>query len=84
MWEALGWKNVRALFVCRCAAALFVVSLVVLLQRLQTLHLFANLPSCRSAEMAVEIAMDGTARKSGAPSPTVVRKEHHDRVEPDG
>lgn len=58
MWEALGWKNVRALFVCRCAAALFVV----LLQRLQTLHLFANLPSCRSAEMAVEIAMDGAAQ----------------------
>lgn len=66
--------------VCRCAAALFVVSLVVLLQHLQTLQLFANLPSCRSAEMAEEIAMDGAARKSGAPSPTVVRKEHHDRV----
>ena len=27
--------------------------------------------------------MDGAARKSGAPRPTVVGKEHHDRDEPD-
>lgn len=78
--ESARMKERPGAFVCRCAAALFVVSLVVLLQHLQTLHLFANLPSCRSAEMAEEIAMDGAARKSGAPSPTVVRKEHHDRV----